>query len=82
MVVPDELIKPIGVFMKNRSLLSAMAVSSVLAMASFGAAACEASQHQSAAQRLNAAPSAEQKSKTLSYKKSIAIFNKFLFNQT
>ena len=28
--------------MKNRSLLSAMAVSSVLAMASFGAAACGA----------------------------------------
>ncbi len=28
--------------MKNRSLLSAMAVSSILAMASFGAAACGA----------------------------------------
>ena len=45
-------------------------------------AQAQASQHQSAAQRLNAGPSAEQKSKTLSYKKSIAIYNKFLLNQT
>jgi hypothetical protein len=43
-------------------------------------AQAQASQHQSAAQRLNAALSVEQKSKALSYKKSIAIFNKFLFN--